>query len=58
MSPTASPLPVRNVVLTSTSPGPSYQWPEIIAYPIQELGPANTFADVDTPADLRLLGLS
>src|SRR6185437_13339611 len=44
VSPTARPLSVRNTVLTSTSPGAAYQWPEISAYPIQEDGPANTSA--------------
>ncbi len=30
VSPTARPLWLRNAVLTSTSPGASYQWPAII----------------------------
>ena len=44
VSPTARPLSVRNAVLTSTSPGASYQCPVIRPSPIQAASPPNASA--------------
>ena len=44
VSPTARPLAVRNAVLTSTSPGASYQCPAMMPKSIQEASPPNAWA--------------
>ena len=44
VSPTRRPLAVRNAVLTSTSPGASYQCPAMIPNPVQDASPPNAWA--------------